>query len=345
MEPIELDDGGLARIDALVDQERDPNPLTELMHRLPSDQREALRLRVLDERDYEDIARELQCSEAVVRQRVSRATRTPAIDEGRGMSFIDALRDPARPGRSPPDRARGCATGSRAGCAPAPPRRRGRDRRAARSGRPRRRRRSAGTRSTTPAATRALGRAVGQPKRAPTPRSCACSRCCAGRRPRPTARFVADQLRTQSAIARRAAACSSTTSACSTPSAASCWCRSSGSGWASTARDGEAGAPAPSRAQLYERGLRVRAAGDGRRSAVLHGRPHPARVGDRRAATSSAIGLVPDGVARVRLIDGERVRRGGRARQPVRRPGPTLRRRRWWSSGSARAARRSSGST
>jgi RNA polymerase sigma-70 factor (ECF subfamily) len=76
MEPMELDDGGLARIDALVDQERDPNPLTELMHRLPTDQREALRLRVLDERDYEDIARELQCSEAVIRQRVSRATRS-----------------------------------------------------------------------------------------------------------------------------------------------------------------------------------------------------------------------------------------------------------------------------
>ena len=75
LEPMELDDGGLARIDAMVDQERDPNPLTELMHRLPSDQREALRLRVLDERDYEEIARELRCSEAVVRQRVSRATR------------------------------------------------------------------------------------------------------------------------------------------------------------------------------------------------------------------------------------------------------------------------------
>ena len=75
LEPIELDDDDLARIDALVDQQRDANPLTELMHQLPSDQREALRLRVLDERDYEDIARELRCSEAVVRQRVSRATR------------------------------------------------------------------------------------------------------------------------------------------------------------------------------------------------------------------------------------------------------------------------------
>jgi RNA polymerase sigma factor (sigma-70 family) len=76
LEPIELDDGGLARIDAMVDAQRDPLPLLELMERLPADQREALRLRVLDEREYADIARELQCSEAVVRQRVSRATRT-----------------------------------------------------------------------------------------------------------------------------------------------------------------------------------------------------------------------------------------------------------------------------
>jgi RNA polymerase sigma-70 factor (ECF subfamily) len=46
------------------------------MERLPADQREALRLRVLDEREYAEIATELRCSEAVVRQRVSRATRT-----------------------------------------------------------------------------------------------------------------------------------------------------------------------------------------------------------------------------------------------------------------------------
>jgi RNA polymerase sigma factor (sigma-70 family) len=62
LEPLELDDGGLARIDAMVDEERDPL--------------EALRLRVLDEREYADIAQELECSEAVVRQRVSRATRS-----------------------------------------------------------------------------------------------------------------------------------------------------------------------------------------------------------------------------------------------------------------------------
>ena len=76
LEPIVLDDGGLARIDAMIDEERNPRPLLDLMEQLPADQREALRRRVIEERGYAEIARELECSEAVVRQRVSRATRT-----------------------------------------------------------------------------------------------------------------------------------------------------------------------------------------------------------------------------------------------------------------------------
>jgi len=72
LEPIELDDGGLARIDALVDEEREPLPLTELMNRLPQDQRDALRLRVLDEREYAEIATSARTSPSVIRQRVSR---------------------------------------------------------------------------------------------------------------------------------------------------------------------------------------------------------------------------------------------------------------------------------
>jgi RNA polymerase sigma factor (sigma-70 family) len=42
---------------------------------LPDEQRQAIEARVLQERDYADIARELECSEAVVRQRVSRGLR------------------------------------------------------------------------------------------------------------------------------------------------------------------------------------------------------------------------------------------------------------------------------
>jgi RNA polymerase sigma factor (sigma-70 family) len=44
----------------------------ELLERLPADQREAIRARVLDERSYGDIAGELETSELVVRKRVSR---------------------------------------------------------------------------------------------------------------------------------------------------------------------------------------------------------------------------------------------------------------------------------
>jgi RNA polymerase sigma factor (sigma-70 family) len=42
---------------------------------LPQEQREAVGARVVDQRDYAEIAGELQCSEAVVRQRVSRGLR------------------------------------------------------------------------------------------------------------------------------------------------------------------------------------------------------------------------------------------------------------------------------
>jgi RNA polymerase sigma-70 factor (ECF subfamily) len=42
---------------------------------LPAEQRQAIKARVLDERDYPEIAQELRCSEALVRQRVSRGLR------------------------------------------------------------------------------------------------------------------------------------------------------------------------------------------------------------------------------------------------------------------------------
>jgi RNA polymerase sigma factor (sigma-70 family) len=43
---------------------------------LPPEQREAIRRRVLEDGDYEEIARDLRCSPAVVRQRVSRGLGT-----------------------------------------------------------------------------------------------------------------------------------------------------------------------------------------------------------------------------------------------------------------------------
>jgi RNA polymerase sigma factor (sigma-70 family) len=70
MQPIELTDKGLERIETLAGE-----PATHALHALPDEQREAVRARVLDERPYEEIAGELGCSESVVRQRVSRGMR------------------------------------------------------------------------------------------------------------------------------------------------------------------------------------------------------------------------------------------------------------------------------
>jgi RNA polymerase sigma-70 factor (ECF subfamily) len=44
--------------------------------RLPEEQQRAINARVVQDRDYAEIAGELRCSEAVVRQRVSRGLRT-----------------------------------------------------------------------------------------------------------------------------------------------------------------------------------------------------------------------------------------------------------------------------
>ncbi|HEV7942821.1 MAG TPA: RNA polymerase sigma factor [Solirubrobacteraceae bacterium] len=71
--PLELADDEFERIADLIDNTDVASELTQI---LPVDQLEALTARVLDERDYPTIARELECSEAVVRKRVSRALKT-----------------------------------------------------------------------------------------------------------------------------------------------------------------------------------------------------------------------------------------------------------------------------
>lgn len=60
----------LERVAALSD------PALALVDDLPEAQRQALQARVVDEREYPDIARDLRCSEAVIRKRVSRALST-----------------------------------------------------------------------------------------------------------------------------------------------------------------------------------------------------------------------------------------------------------------------------
>jgi RNA polymerase sigma factor (sigma-70 family) len=71
-----LDDDMAGAISRLI---AGPDQATAALARLPQEQRRAIEGRVLQERDYADIAGELRCSEAVVRQRVSRGLRALRI--------------------------------------------------------------------------------------------------------------------------------------------------------------------------------------------------------------------------------------------------------------------------
>jgi len=71
MAPIALTDEGLERIESLAG-----GRALRLLEALPAEQRDAVRARVLDERSYDAIAGELQCSSSVVRKRVSRGIQT-----------------------------------------------------------------------------------------------------------------------------------------------------------------------------------------------------------------------------------------------------------------------------
>lgn len=66
-----LTDEDIERVEELVDLSRDWQA-EELVADLPDDQRAAVLARVVDEREYAQIAAELEVSQAVVRQRVSR---------------------------------------------------------------------------------------------------------------------------------------------------------------------------------------------------------------------------------------------------------------------------------
>lgn len=71
---LAVTDAGLARIDELTsvgDGDGD-DALERALDELPAEHRRAVLARVVDDRDYADIAAELQCSEHLVRQRVSR---------------------------------------------------------------------------------------------------------------------------------------------------------------------------------------------------------------------------------------------------------------------------------
>jgi RNA polymerase sigma factor (sigma-70 family) len=70
MRPVVLDDRDLERVEEIS---AETDLMRELAVRLEPDQLQALQARVLDEREYAEIAAQLKCSESVVRKRVSRA--------------------------------------------------------------------------------------------------------------------------------------------------------------------------------------------------------------------------------------------------------------------------------
>lgn len=72
IEALVLDDSTLKEIEALAGEDAVP----AMLDVLPPDQRAAVIGRVIQERDYDELAESLECSASVVRQRVSRGLRT-----------------------------------------------------------------------------------------------------------------------------------------------------------------------------------------------------------------------------------------------------------------------------
>jgi RNA polymerase sigma factor (sigma-70 family) len=67
MQPILLDDEAIEMLELTASA-----PTVELLANLPSEQRQAIQARYLEDRGYAEIAGELRCSESVIRKRASR---------------------------------------------------------------------------------------------------------------------------------------------------------------------------------------------------------------------------------------------------------------------------------
>ena len=72
LERVLLDEDAIARIEELVSDD----VLQRALSGLPPEQRAAIQARVIEEREYRDVAAQLGCSESVVRQRVSRGLKS-----------------------------------------------------------------------------------------------------------------------------------------------------------------------------------------------------------------------------------------------------------------------------
>lgn len=75
LEPLAIDDERLDAVERRIDFEQSEALVHELLATMPAGYREAILASVVDERTYAEIAADLECSEAVVRQRVSRGLR------------------------------------------------------------------------------------------------------------------------------------------------------------------------------------------------------------------------------------------------------------------------------
>ncbi len=85
MPVLELTDADLDRIEELLDPRLEL--AGQLLVELPSEQRDAIRSRIVEERDYAEIAASVECSEHVIRKRVSRgltALRAQFAEEAAG---------------------------------------------------------------------------------------------------------------------------------------------------------------------------------------------------------------------------------------------------------------------
>jgi RNA polymerase sigma factor (sigma-70 family) len=71
LEPLTIDDEELARVQEMAD----PGAAEAALRTLPPQLRDAVLARVVQERPYAEIATQMQCSEMLVRQRVSRGLR------------------------------------------------------------------------------------------------------------------------------------------------------------------------------------------------------------------------------------------------------------------------------
>ena len=86
MAPLVLTDELVERISEL-----DDDRVLELVSDLPAEQQQAVRARVIDERDYADIAKDMRCSEAVVRKRGESRARHAEIPAGGAVTRLPQL--------------------------------------------------------------------------------------------------------------------------------------------------------------------------------------------------------------------------------------------------------------